>query len=149
MQDAYEKLVPEAESYLDALNVPLREQVSQYRVALWLWHRLDEARWQDSQIGLRTKKAKDLLVEVDHVFSIKAWDDICKKQALPNQMEENNPINQLGNCILLEKDFNISKGKKSAREFLSEVHEFKDDTARISEWAHNLMLEEAHIDPAS
>src|SRR5271166_5762437 len=138
MQGACDQLVPEAESYLDTLNVPLREQVSQYRVALWLWHRLDEARWQDSQIGLRTKKAKDLLVEVDHVFSIKSWDDICKRHGLATQIEENNPINQLGNCILLEKDFNISKGKKSAREFLSEVHEFKDDPARISEWAQNL-----------
>jgi hypothetical protein len=117
MQSACDELVPEAESYLDGLNVPLRDQVSQYRVALWLWHRLDEARWQDSQIGLRTKKAKDLLVEVDHIFSIKSWDDICKKQGLPNQMEENNPINQLGNCILLEKDLISAKGKNQRGNF--------------------------------
>ncbi len=64
-------------------------------------------------------------------------------------VDDSDPINQLGNCILLEKDFNVSKGKKAMRVFLSEVHEFKNDSARISTWARNLGLEEQHIDPES
>jgi hypothetical protein len=149
MGNACDQLVSYAESNLDALEAPIREQVSLYRVTLWLWDRLEEARWQDSQIALRTKKAKDMSVDVDHVLSVKAWDEMRKKHGTSDEPDLLDPINQLGNCILLEKDFNISKGKKSMRAFLSEVHEFKNDATRISTWAKNLRLEEQHIDPAS
>jgi hypothetical protein len=149
MEKACDQLVTDAQSYLDALEVPVREQVSLYRVTLWLWHRLDEARWQSSQIALRTKKAKNLSIDVDHVLSIKAWEEMRKKAETPDQPQESDSINQLGNCILLEKDFNISKGKKSMRAFLAEVYEFKTDVTHISSWAKNLGLEEQHIDPTS
>jgi hypothetical protein len=175
MEKACEQLVHDADSYLDALDAPIREQVSQYRITLWLWHRLDGARWQDSQIALRTKNSKDMRIDVDHVLSIKAWEEMRKKDVTPDHativlgaagktgsfnsdasgdesetaVEGSDPINQLGNCILLEKDFNISKGKEAMRAFLSEVHEFKNDGARISTWARNLSLEEQHIDPES
>jgi hypothetical protein len=72
-----------------------------------------------------------------------------KSNATQDELEESDPINQLGNCVLLEKDFNISKGRKSMRAFLSEVHEFKSDLTCTSTWARNLCLEEQHIDPAS
>jgi hypothetical protein len=57
MDNACNQLVSDAESYLDALDAPVREQVSLYRGTLWIWHRLEEFRWQDSQIALRTQTA--------------------------------------------------------------------------------------------
>jgi hypothetical protein len=147
MGKACDQLVSDAEAYLDALDVPSRDQVSLYRIALWLWHRLDGPRWEDSQIPLRTTRSKDMSIDVDHVLSIRSWEEMCKKDGTPVQLGAGDPINQLGNCILLQKDFNISKGKKAMRAFLCEVHEFKHDIARISTWAKNLALEERHIDP--
>jgi hypothetical protein len=149
MDNACNQLVADAETYLEGLDAPVRDQVSAYRTTLWLWHRLDGARWHDSQIALRTKKTKDMSVDVDHVLSIKGWEEMRKKYERPDEIEFPDPINQIGNCILLEKDFNISKGKKSMRAFLSEVHEFKIDVTRISTWASNLCLEERHIDSGS
>jgi hypothetical protein len=35
------------------------------------------------------------------------------------------------------------------RDFLSKVHEFKNDVTRLSSWAKHLRLEERHIDPTS
>jgi hypothetical protein len=150
MEKALDALVTDAETYLDELQVQIRDQVSQYRIALWLWHRLKQERWKDSQIGLRTKRTKDLSIDVDHVLSIKSWEEIYGKEdkQLQAQSERftSDSINMLGNCILLEKDFNISKGKKSMRGFLSDVHEFKGNEARIYEWAQNMDLDETLMD---
>ena len=41
-------------------------------------------------------------------------------------------INQLGNCSLLDKSFNISKSDKPMRHFLEQVHEFLDGIFQAS-----------------
>jgi hypothetical protein len=49
-------------------------------------------------------------------------------------------VNEIGNCMLLEKNFNISKSSRTLGEFLAEVYEFKLDSSLIDGWAQALEL---------
>jgi hypothetical protein len=55
-------------------------------------------------------------------------------------------MNDLGNCMLLEKNFNISKSNKPLKEFLEGVHEFKEGECTIESWATALDLEMPQVD---
>ena len=55
-------------------------------------------------------------------------------------------MNELGNCILLEKNFNISKSNRSLKDFLEGVHEFREGKWKIEEWANALSLEMPQVD---
>ena len=56
-------------------------------------------------------------------------------------------INLLGNCSLLDKSFNISKGEKPMWTFLQEVHEFKKGVFERSKWEKALELSSTLTDP--
>ena len=58
-------------------------------------------------------------------------------------------VNELGNCMLLEKNFNISKSNKPLKQFLEGVHEFKTGTVTVEEWAAALDLKMAQVDSAN
>ena len=58
-------------------------------------------------------------------------------------------VNELGNCMLLEKNFNISKSNKPLKKFLEQVHEFKDGQTKIEEWATALELTMPQVDSAN
>jgi hypothetical protein len=51
--------------------------------------------------------------------------------------------------MLLEKNFNISKSNKSLKDFLEGVHEFKEGTFTIEEWAAALDLKMPQVDSAN
>ena len=128
---------------LGALNVRRRELVRVYYAPLWLWHRLDAERWKASKIQLRVGKAGSLSLEVDHSGAHALWEDKLKVDLPEGETDPEEAlalVNQIGNCSLLEKSFNIIKYKYSFRSFLVQVHDFKDNPERLTEWATALAI---------
>jgi Protein of unknown function (DUF1524) len=142
---------------LSTMNADDRQQVRTYYTALWLWNRLDRTRWDSAKLALREKSRRKTSIEVDHIVACDLWDN--KLAALPAtppaidgeqqglQIEELKPrVNELGNCMLLEKNFNISKSNSTLKSFLEGVHEFKDKTLKLEDWAAALDLNMAQVD---
>ena len=111
--------------------------------------------------ALRQESRRQNSLEVDHIV---AWDLWKSKLAiiqpppstgiagLPEQVVAGEPdprVNELGNCMLLEKNFNISKSNRPLKEFLEGVHEFKEGTVTIEEWAAALELQMPQVDSAT
>lgn len=136
------ELETDATAYVNGLMAASHERVSVYRTALWVWHRLDVARWKVSQVPLRIKKKKPTL-DVDHTVAHALWKDLIKTE-LPKGVQDDQEalaiVNQVGNCILLEKAFNISKGKQAAKDFLDQIHEFKTGKLSHDEWCAALSV---------
>jgi len=135
------ELESDATAYVNGLVAASRERVSVYRTALWVWHRLEEKRWKVSQVPLRYKRNKKVSLDVDHTVSHALWESKVKKTLPTGDQNVNEAlaiINQIGNCILLEKGFNISKGKQPAKDFLDEIHEFKEGKLDFEEWCSGL-----------
>jgi hypothetical protein len=89
---------------------------------------------------------------VDHIVAVGLWENKLRTlpDALPTingepeglQIDDLRPIvNELGNCMLLEKNFNISKSNRTLKSFLEVVHEFKDEGLLLSDWAAALDLD--------
>jgi hypothetical protein len=128
-----------------------RDRVSTYRNFLWIWHRLDEARWKMSQVQLRIgKPAPDW--EVDHTVAFSLWQDKIAS-GLPDGIDEEQDalalVNRLGNCVLLEKNFNISKSKSPVEFFLKKVHEFKSGQLDTQAWCSALAIPSEMLDPTA
>jgi hypothetical protein len=117
-----------------------------------MWHRLDADRWKMSQIQLRTKARRKNSLEVDHTVAFALWERKLKA-GLPTgvkAIEDALPIvNRLGNCSLLEKNFNISKSDQTFKAFLDEVHEFKTGTVTVGAWALALLVPDSMLDPST
>jgi hypothetical protein len=153
--DRFQGLVKELETdagnFVTALAASSRERVSVYRTALWIWHRLDAARWAMSSIPLRVGKSKPSL-DVDHAVAYALWEKKLKA-GLPTGINDPNDaillVNMLGNCSLLEKSFNISKSDKTLRSFMEQVHEIKEGKVALSSWGPALGLTDIMLDPAA
>lgn len=145
---------------LNELEVDSREVVYQYSLPLWLWHRLDGARWQASKVSLREKKRGSIRVEVDHVVAVKLWESLPDSAAAPvsadgeratpqpKAEDASEQLHSIGNCCLLEKSFNIAKGADPLLTFLGKVHEFKEGTLSVDAWAPALNLTDVLLNPA-
>jgi 5-methylcytosine-specific restriction endonuclease McrA len=145
---------------LSAMNADDRQQVRTYYTALWLWNRLEQNRWEKAKLALRQTSRRQNSLEVDHIVAWDLWKSkLDKLQAQPltgvavgEQLtaDELGPrVNELGNCMLLEKNFNISKSNRSLKEFLEGVHEFMEGTFTIEEWAAALDLKMPQVDSAN
>ncbi|MCY0990515.1 DUF262 domain-containing protein [Nannocystis sp. ILAH1] len=149
-RDRLETLVRDLEadalSYIDnRLGVDSREQVRQYFTALWLWHRLDAKRWDASKTPLRVGRARSDSLDVDHIVSVKLWEGHkAAKDMSDDAAEIEQIINSIGNCVLLQKSFNIAKSARPLAEFMAEVHEFKEGKP-LEEWANALSLTATHM----
>jgi hypothetical protein len=124
--------------------------VGLYRNLLWVWHRLDSDRWEKSQVQLRVGKSK-ANAEVDHVVSFALWEKKLQSglpKEIPEQEEALSLANRLGNCSLLEKNFNISKSDKTLKLFLSQIHEVRENKIRIDAWCAALAIPQALLDPS-
>lgn len=147
------EIVGEASGYVQQMNVDRREQVSRYNTMLWIWHRLNEDRWEASQVQLRTGKHKSCDLDVDHCVPFSLWCGYIDQLGLTEDDAEkradySSVINNIGNCTLLEKSFNVSKSAQSFRNFLQQVHDFNGDDTAIDLWAKNLNLDESMISPS-
>lgn len=146
-----EDLAGEATSQVNNISAQGRERVTIYRNFLWVWHRLENERWEKSEVQLRVGKSK-ATVEVDHLVSFALWRDKVHA-TLPEQMtDEQEAIsiaNKLGNCALLEKNFNISKSDKPLKSFLSRIHEIREKKIRMDEWCAALGIPKALLEPSA
>jgi hypothetical protein len=145
-------VVGDAEVYVNHLTVDRREQVARYNTMLWVWHRLDDERWKASQIPLRSGRQRTCDLEVDHTVAHALWE--TKINAMPVVEGEDDLklalrqiVNNLGNCTLLEKSFNISKSAKQLSDFLENVHEFETEEITIEQWSANMGLEVCLLKP--
>jgi Protein of unknown function (DUF1524) len=89
---------------------------------------------------------------VDHIVAFDLWNNklaACLGSAPGTdgeqrglQTEDLRPrVNEIGNCMLLEKNFNLSKSNSSLKEFLEGVHEFKERKLELADWAAGMDLD--------
>jgi hypothetical protein len=142
----------DAATEIEKLKVNRRELVRGYFAALWIWHRLDETRWKMSQIQLRTGKGKKTNLDVDHTVAFALWRRKLEA-GLPAGMTDKvlaeSVVNKLGNCALLEKNFNISKSDKTMKSFIEQVHELKEKKVALTDWTTALGIPATMLDPSA
>jgi hypothetical protein len=147
-----------AVGFLSTMNADDRQQVRGYYTALWLWNRLEKNRWGAARLALREKSRRQSSIEVDHIVAFNLWQS--KLAAIPPSEADEEPegapidelsskVNELGNCMLLEKNFNISKSNATLKGFLDGVYEFKDEKLVLSDWATAMDLDMAQVDCAA
>lgn len=167
-QSLMAKVIPKALQYISNVVVADRARVHTYYPLLWVWHRLDVRRWACSSVPLRTGRKRTSKLEVDHVIADAWWQKLVEKIVRDMQASFAGPdeermklapggfgssqeaatfINSLGNCLLLEKSFNISKSDHPMWHFLKEVHEFKENKMARSEWESALSLSNTFTEP--
>jgi hypothetical protein len=152
LENEVKSLESDAVNGLKVLQVSRRELVRGYFTALWMWHRLDAERWKMSRIQLKSKARKKVSLEVDHAVAFALWEKKLDS-GLPTGITEIEDalqiVNRLGNCSLLEKNFNISKSDRTLESFLLEVHEFKTGTEDLNTWAQSLLVPDSMLDPST
>lgn len=101
-------------------------------------------------------QATQATLEVDHIVACGLWDEKVEQLVvaqgeldLVRRIELSLEVNEIGNCTLLEKNFNISKSKRSLKDFLSEVHEFASGETRVDEWSAAMELGADQVDAAA
>lgn len=163
-----DRVVPKAIQHIENLVVKDRRRVHAYYNLLWVWHRLEKARWNSSSLPMRTGRKRTSKLEVDHTIADAWWQrtvngeieeklrtfsgsDIEKLSVGPDGFESlldaQGFINLIGNCSLLDKSFNISKSDKSMWAFLQEVHEFKQGIFKRQDWQDALLLDDTMTAP--
>ena len=85
---------------VNSIQTRRRSVVRIYYTPLWLWHRLDKARWAMSAIPLREGRKKKSSLEVDHCVAHSVWSEMIQSD-LPagtaDKDEAYGVINSLGN----------------------------------------------------
>jgi len=148
----------EAANTIDLLAIPDRNRVHEYFLPLWLWHRLDADRWKASAVALRESKRATPSLHVDHVVAFALWPTLPGGESLDLTSEDDSvdvsdttglaeARNALGNCILLESSFNISKGQQQLAVFLNRVHEFTTGTFNVATWTGQIGLDPILVEP--
>jgi hypothetical protein len=157
METNLKEIEQAAVNFLSTLNADNRQQVRTYYTALWLWNRLDKTRWNSAQLILRQKPERRNSIEVDHIVSWDLWKTKLAEISVAASAVDGEPqgtlaeefeprVNEIGNCMLLEKNFNISKSNATLKNFLDDVYEFKDKKLVLSDWAATLDLDMAQVD---
>lgn len=151
LDELVEGTIGGATDWVERLSADDRSQVRQYYAALWMWHRLCDKRWHMSVIPLRQGK-KSATLDVDHVVAVKLWEKFTSldaKLSLEDADDEEACYNDLGNCLLLETSFNISKSDSPLGDWLKEMAEFKAGSlsGREAEWAESFRLPQILLYP--
>jgi hypothetical protein len=152
LQKLIDDLQIDAGNYvMTAFPTVRRDRMSTYWNFLWLWHRLEATRWKMSEVQLRIGKRVSSC-DVDHTVAFSLWEDLLSL-GLPKEIHTNEDalllVNRLGNCVLLDKNFNISKSKGTTKAFLQKVHEFESRELDLSEWCSALLVPEEMFDPTN
>ena len=138
--------VADATQYIDALMANQRNQVRTYRVPLWVWNRINEDRWTASERTLRNATKRKPQAEVDHIIPFSIWQNRIAEHGAPKNYtieEVESAINGLGNCMLLEKNFNISKGTDDLQTFMQDVHPFDNNPDQLPDWYEALVINQS------
>jgi hypothetical protein len=163
-----DRVVPKAIQHIENFVVKDRRRVHAYHNLLWVWHRLDAARWKCSSLPMRTGRKRTSKLEVDHTIADAWWqrrvnleteeklktftgNDLERLSVGPDgydsRWDAQGFVNLLGNCSLLDKSFNISKSDDSMWAFLQEVHEFKQGVFVRQDWQAALLLDDIMTTP--
>jgi hypothetical protein len=141
-----------------------RNEVIGYKNILWLWNRLSLERWSEVQKPMKRKSAAPKL-EVDHAIPVEIWNKKVENDyPLSSSKDETgeeksfvlngkpytrssllSEINLLGNCSLLLRSHNRSKGKEPFGDFLNDIY----DSKQIENIKSVLLLNDAFLDPDS
>lgn len=149
-------LKPESNKYVDALGVDRREDVRRYYLALWVWHRLTASRAAESAVVLREGRRKAETYDVDHVVSYKLWERVIgsapKSESTPadSAVPPLANVNELGNMLLMQKNFNIAKKEKPLIDFLKKINEFSKagpTKKDIPTWGAEMSLQDPQLNP--
>ncbi|WP_316170076.1 DUF262 domain-containing protein [Bradyrhizobium sp. SZCCHNRI1058] len=144
------------------MNAYDRQGARAYYTPLWLWNRLDQNRWEKAQLALREERRGHTSIEVDHIVACELWelklkeyradlDNLGSEEGLDDRRDEEAVelalrAHEIGNCMLMEKNFNISKSKRPLKDFLEGVYEFKNGKYTIGEWASALDIQMPQVD---
>ena len=140
-----------------------RHEVSAYRNILWLWNRLTRDRWSEVQKPMKRKSAAPRL-EVDHAIPVDIWEEkvenaypiSASRDSTGNEIFFNingirytrssliSEINVLGNCSLLLRSHNRSKGKEPFGVFLKDVY---NNSEQIEKVKNALLLNDTFLSP--
>jgi Protein of unknown function DUF262 len=140
----------DSSKYIANLAVDNRDRVREYYLALWVWHRLDNIRWMQSQIPLRTNTRKQPILHVDHLISYDLWTTLYGLESDSESSPEKGAgatSNDIGNMMLLETDFNISKSNSTLSDWISEIHEFKRKKVALSDWIAAMSIPATYLAP--
>jgi hypothetical protein len=113
----------DALEFVGTLKADDRQTVGMYRVPLALWQRQDNARQKaaiQTLVAASTRKVPD--IEVDHILPWSIWNALTSGDSEQDLRDWGNSI---GNCLLLTKTFNISKGTKTLDEWLAELQDLE------------------------
>jgi hypothetical protein len=80
-------------------------------------------------------------LEVDHIIPVELWNRLVHQAGL-SETQLDSPINSLGNCVLLNKSFNISKRDNCMRIFMQRIQTDGD-------WQSALDIPDVLADPES
>jgi hypothetical protein len=148
LRDSVSGLQKEASNYINTLSVSSRDYVRAYYVPLWIWHRIDPARWNVSSLPLRDASRKKVRLDVDHVVAVEMWKRLLGGGDNSERLEAlQDDINALGNCMLLEKNFNISKSERSLGSFLKQALKPGTGSLTPEQVAEGLGLDDAQMNP--
>lgn len=123
----------DAQTVVENFSVSKPNQVARYYPLLTIWSRMSETRLAPHDFVLRvTDIRRTLKTEVDHIVSKSKWDGWINRLELTEDQrgELVDSINQIGNCMLLEKNFNISKSDQTLSEWLDRLDRFTEDRFR-------------------
>lgn len=102
---------------IDEVNADNRSQVVRYQPFLGVWHRLNKERLDTWRNYINGK------THVAHTLAYAFWLRLIGKEANTMTVTEHDEaqrvINSLGNCILLNSDYNCSKSDKPFRDYFS------------------------------
>jgi hypothetical protein len=149
MEGWLDNLVNGAKKYIEELEVDSRNRVNMYHLALWVWHRLDSKRWANSKIQLKSKVVRSKTkLHVDHIIADKKFIKLFGEYE-NNINDDDSGItpNDIGNTMLLDSNFNISKNSKALKTWIMGVHEFKKNENKLKEWQRALSIPDSYFDP--
>lgn len=134
--------------FIDEVQAHSRGAVRRYHGLLWAWHRLDPDRVKHAGLVLKLTTKEKTEIDVDHVVSYDYWKSKLAPGLGPDVDLDSlsDGPNALGNCLLLEKNFNISKSAKPLSVLLDSVHEFKKAPQVRETWEDAMALEDELLD---
>ncbi len=80
-------------------------------------------------------------LDVDHLVSVSVWEKrLQARRGDSAGADLVELVNEIGNCWLMEKNFNCSKSDRPLLDLLSQVHEFKSGARDVTEWSVPLLI---------
>lgn len=151
MEDWITSAKNDAMQFISEVHAERRNTVRRYYGLLWAWQNLDTERCRMAKINLTIKGNGALATDVDHIVSYHQWETEFAPALPPGVDLDELPdgANALGNCLLLVKNFNISKKARPLRELLGEVYEFKWKTEELEDFCKALAIDGVLLDATS